>query len=102
MSVQMLTTKAEFDTAITSSNLVVVDFYTDWCGPCKAIAPKVAGLATEETGVTFCKMDLDKHGASFPDIRSIPTFRMFKDGKMLFEFAGADFNKLKSKIAELK
>jgi thioredoxin 1 len=78
-------TDAEFDSQVLNAGQVVlVDFWADWCAPCRMIAPVVDDLASELTGrVKFLKMDIDAN----PDvpgrlgIMSIPTLIIFKDGQ---------------------
>jgi thioredoxin 1 len=66
----------------TKSGLVVVDFYADWCGPCKLIAPVVEKLSQEMKEVKFYKLDVDAnpHVAEQFGVRSIPTILFLKDG----------------------
>lgn len=66
-----------------NTNTTIVDFYADWCGPCKMIAPIVEEIANERTDITVGKVNVDtdaeiaiKYGVS-----SIPTLIVFKDGK---------------------
>ena len=66
-----------------NANVVLVDFYADWCGPCKMIAPIVQEIANERADITVGKVNVDndaeiaiKYGVS-----SIPTLIVFKDGK---------------------
>lgn len=75
--------KTNFDTEI-STGTVLVDFYADWCGPCKMIAPILNDLSQKLEGqVKFIKVDVDKDGelAQRYDVMSIPTLIIFKDGK---------------------
>ena len=78
---------------------VMVDFYADWCNPCKKIAPIIESLANEYAGkVKFCKMDVDANSerASEFGIRSIPTVKMFVGGKEVDSktgFSGIDVYK---------
>ncbi|MBO4804926.1 MAG: thioredoxin [Paludibacteraceae bacterium] len=72
----------------------VVDFYAVWCGPCKALSPRLESLAKEYKGkVQFYKVDVDDSGAlaAAYGIRSIPTLFFFKDGKQKV-YMGAPYN----------
>jgi len=101
MTVALITNMENFNKAIASETLVVVDFYADWCGPCKFISPQLAKLSEEMAGsVLFYKVDIDQ--LSFDDISSVPTFRFFKKGQMLKEFCGANIAGITQIINELK
>ena len=90
---------------IQSPNLIMVDFWATWCGPCKIVAPVVEELAQEYTGkVNFAKVNTDENPdiASRFNIRGIPTLIFFKDGKVLDQIVGAvPKAQLKSKIDSL-
>lgn len=78
-----------FDVEI-SSGIVLVDFYTDWCGPCKMIAPILDQLSIEMADVKFIKLNVD----NAPTIKqkfgvmSAPTLMIFKDGKQVTQSSG--------------
>ena len=100
--VHQVESKQAFDDAISSGKLVVVDFYATWCGPCKVIAPKVAEMDKEYDAVDFIKVDVDSLSevAAEYQIRAMPTFLLFKDGKEVAKVVGANHTKLKAVVQE--
>ena len=86
-------TEASFDQDVLSSeHPVLVDFWAEWCGPCKMIAPVLEEIATEYAGkLKVCKVDVDSN-AGIPEkfgIRGIPTLIVFKDGNAVDTKVGA-------------
>ena len=80
------------DEVVGSSVPVLVDFWAEWCAPCKMIAPIVEELADEYDGkVKFAKLDVDSNPnvASTFGVRSIPTLLIFKDGSPVGQIVGA-------------
>src|SRR3989344_3902260 len=71
--------------------LVMIDFYADWCGPCKVTSPIIEELSSEINYMKFVKLDVDTNPniASQYSVFSIPTFMVFKDGKVVEQFVGA-------------
>jgi thioredoxin 1 len=79
---------------------VFVDFYADWCGPCRSIAPKIDDLAKKHHHVTFLKVDIEESPelADFYNIQSLPTFMLLKRGHykpVQPPVTGADYEGLK-------
>lgn len=86
-------TDASFEADVLKSELpVLVDYWAEWCGPCRAIAPILDDLAEEYKGkVTICKMNVDENKqtpAQF-GIRGIPTLMVFKGGELAGTHVGA-------------
>ena len=85
-------TDGNFDeTVLKAGNAVLVDFWAEWCGPCKRIAPTIDALASEYAGrVTIGKMDIDSN-PKVPEryqVRGIPTLLLFKGGQVVESVIG--------------
>lgn len=105
MSIVSIEGSAQFETLLKSSTVVVADFYADWCGPCKQIAPVYQELATKFSkprAITFTKVNVDtqqsisqKYG-----VRAMPTFMIFRNGQPTKTIRGADRRGLTEAVSE--
>ena len=98
--VKQLETLAEFDEAIASEKLTVVDFTATWCGPCQRIAPKFEAMAADCPEVQFVKVDVDANAetAQACGVQCMPTFQFYKAGQKIDEMSGANEEGLRQKI----
>ena len=92
MGATKIVTDASFtDDVLMSDKTVVVDFWAEWCGPCKMIAPILGEIATEQPGIIIAKLNVDEN----PDIAmrfnvmSIPTLLIFDKGEVQKRLVGA-------------
>ena len=84
--------KSAFEAAIVADDsFVLVDFWAEWCGPCRQFAPIFERVSDKHPDITFAKVDTDKEQelSAMAGIKSIPTLMMFRDGVLLFNQAGA-------------
>ena len=90
MATQELT-KDNFEQVITGSDIVIVDFWAAWCGPCKGFAPIFEAASDKHPDVVFAKVNTDDQQelAGHFAIRSIPTIMVFREQVILFSQAGA-------------
>ena len=82
---------AKFNDIINSNDLVLVDFYADWCGPCKMMSPILQEVKTNlKEAVKIIKVNVDQHQdlASHFMVRGVPTLMLFKTGKKLWRQSG--------------
>ncbi|HYI58755.1 MAG TPA: thioredoxin [Microlunatus sp.] len=80
-----------FEQTITDNEIVLVDFWADWCGPCKRFAPIYDKASEEHRDITFAKLDTDANQALSGQlgIEGIPTLMAFREGVLVFNQAGA-------------
>ena len=82
----------EYKKALAEPGVLIIDAFAVWCGPCKAIAPKIVEYSKQYTDARFYKVDVDQ----VPDvaqelgIRAMPTFVVFKDGELFETVVGAN------------
>jgi len=104
MGVHNLSNKAEFDGALKDNNIVVLDAFATWCGPCKVIAPQVVKYSDEYPDVHFVKIDVDE----VPDvaqelgIRAMPTFIIFKGAEKVEQVVGVNPKALQAAIEKVR
>jgi len=81
--------QSDLDDAVDKYDVVLADFYADWCGPCKMLEPIVERLAAE-TGAAIAKVDVDANQplAQAYGVRGVPTLVLFADGEQVEEIVG--------------
>jgi thioredoxin 1 len=84
-------TKDTFEETVTGSDIVLVDWWASWCGPCKMFAPVYDKASEQHTDITFGKIDTEDQQdlAAAAEITSIPTLMAFRDGVLVFRQPGA-------------
>lgn len=83
--------KTNFDSILTSEKPVLLDFYADWCGPCRMVSPLVDQIAQENPQYLVCKINVDEEPelAQKFGVMTIPTLVVIKDGKIVNQSSGA-------------
>ncbi len=85
-----VTTATFEEQVLLSDQAVIVDFYADWCGPCKMLAPVLEQIANERTDVKIAKVNVDEEPALAERfrVRGIPYLALFRDGKLARQVVG--------------
>ncbi|GAQ08063.1 thioredoxin-like protein 1 [Aspergillus lentulus] len=101
-----ISSKEQFSTLLSTSKFVVADFYADWCGPCKAIAPAYEQLAKQlsrPNRITFTKVNVDEQQdiAHAYGVTAMPTFIVFQQGRPISTVRGADPKALSDAVRKL-
>ena len=100
-------TDDNFEQTVTENGFVIVDFWAEWCGPCKSFAPTYSKVSEDHPDIVFAKVNTEEQQqvAAHFQIRSIPTLMIFRDQIIIFSQAGAlpegSFRELIQKASEL-
>jgi thioredoxin 1 len=85
-------TDSDFESFIKDSTKpVFIDFWAEWCGPCKMMEPVIAALTAEHTDIVFAKINVDENPQATANyaIRTIPTFVIMKNNELVYRHSGA-------------
>lgn len=99
--------KDNFEATISDNDTVIVDFWAEWCGPCRVFGPTFEEASEQHSDIVFGKVDTEAQSelAGFFNVRSIPTLMVFRDNVVLYSEAGAlpaeTFENLISQIKEV-
>jgi thioredoxin 1 len=86
----MIVTDKSFDEVISANSLILIDFWAEWCGPCKMVSP-ILDEISNETGLLVGKLNVDENPKKTIEykVSSIPTMVLFKDGHPVYTVIGA-------------
>lgn len=97
-----ITNQKDYDRIINENKFVFIDFYTQWCGPCKKISPYIEELSEIFDNIKFIKIDVEEMPelSNFFKIEAMPTFILLKNKKEERKIVGCDKEKLKKMLKE--
>ena len=103
MEIVEIESEPQFTDIIKGNRFVIIDFYAQWCGPCKTIAPKFEELSKKYSTVQFVKVDVDEVSevADICQVKSLPTFMAFENGELFDTYIGKDPIELEELIKDL-
>ena len=80
-----INSKEQLEQILSENNAVVLDFFAEWCGPCKQLMPTLEKVSEEQKDVVFCKINVDENSelANSYGIRSIPTLKYVKNNEVI-------------------
>ena len=103
-NIMEITSKWQFDEAVKSEKLTIVDFWAEWCGPCRLLKPLLHKIAGEHAEIQLLTVDVDQNQelAGEYEINSIPAVFFFKNGEIIDNFVGVmPENEILEKIQNL-
>lgn len=104
MSIPHIENLAEYEKLSndTGNSVLVLDFYADWCGPCKRLAPELEKLAQEHSSMRFLKVNVDQNEELTRQfkIEGMPTIVLIRSGKELQRVVGANLPAIKAAITD--
>lgn len=102
--VRLISSLEEYKTLISKAGgRVIVDFFADWCGPCRVIGPKFETWSTQHPNIEFVKVNVDESGdiTESEGITAMPTFKGYKNGQLIDSIQGANETKIQQMIKKL-
>jgi thioredoxin 1 len=103
MTVTPIPNLATYRSILSANRVVIVDFWAEWCGPCRMIKPRFEALSAQYPQVKCVSVNVDEAAevAQAEGVRAMPTFALFYGGKKVRELVGADPSALANAFAEL-